>query len=68
MKHYAIKKIGKLENGKSYIEWIQSFVQEKAILEHTGLYDIKEAIKALREDGYVVKEVNKWKITAMRKY
>ena len=38
---------------------INAFVQEKAILERTGLDDIKEAIKALREDGYVVSEVKK---------
>ena len=59
MKHYTIKKIGKLENGKNYIEWIQSFVLEKAILERTGCEDIKEAIKSLREDGYTVSLVKR---------
>ena len=50
MKHYTIKKDGLM---------INAFVQEKAILERTGCEDIKEAIKSLREDGYVVKEVKK---------
>jgi hypothetical protein len=50
MKHYIIKKDGKL---------IHAFASEKAILERTGCEDIKEAIKSLRGDGYMVKEVKK---------
>jgi hypothetical protein len=50
MKHYTIKKDGLM---------INDFVQEKAILERTGLDDIKEAIKSLREDGHIVREVKK---------
>jgi len=50
MKHYTIKKDNAI---------INPFASEKAILERTGLDDIKEAIKSLREDGYVVKEVKK---------
>jgi hypothetical protein len=53
MKHYKIK-----VNCKGG-EVINPFASEKAILEHTGMDDIKEAIKALREDGYVVKGVKK---------
>ena len=51
MKHYTIKKDGLM---------INAFASEKAILEMTGCEDIKEAIKLLREDGYVVNEVKKW--------
>ena len=54
MKHYTIKKDGLM---------INSFASEKAILERTGCEDIKEAIKALIEDGYVVKEIKKWATT-----
>jgi hypothetical protein len=53
MKHYAIKvncKDGTI---------INPFASAKAILERTGCEDIKEAIKSLREDGYMVKEVKK---------
>ena len=53
MKHYTIKKDGLM---------INAFVQEKAILERTGCEYIKEAIKALREDGYVVRENKKWEL------
>jgi len=53
MKHYKIKvncKDGAI---------INPFASEKAILESTGCEDIKEAIKSLREDGYIVKEIKK---------
>ena len=50
MKHYTIKKDNAI---------INQFASEKAIMEHTWLDDIKEAIKSLREDGYVVRENKK---------
>jgi len=50
MKHYTIKKDGQL---------INPFASAKAILERTCCEDIKEAIKALREDGYTVSLVKR---------
>jgi len=50
MKHYTIKKDGKL---------IQPFASAKVIMKHTGSKNIIEALYVLREDGYVVKEVKK---------
>jgi hypothetical protein len=50
MKHYTIKKDGTI---------INPFASEKAIIERTGCEDIKDAIKSLREYGYVVNEVKK---------
>jgi len=50
MKHYTIKKDGKL---------IHAFASEKAMIELSMAKDIKEAIKLFGEDGYVVNEVKK---------
>jgi hypothetical protein len=49
-KHYQIKK---------YVEIINQFASAKSILERTGCEDIKEAIKSLREDGYMVSLVKR---------